>query len=57
MTKEIIIAIICITVLELMALYKGYNGTLLTTSIGVIAGLVGWITKTPKILQKKTNGE
>ena len=49
---KIIIAIICITALEALALYLGYNGSILTIAVGIIAGLAGLATKTPKILQK-----
>ena len=48
----LIFAIICITILETIALFMGYNGTLLTTVVAVIAGLAGLATKTPKILEK-----
>ena len=50
--KVIITAIICITILEAIALYKGINGALLTTIVGVVAGMAGLATKRPKILQK-----
>jgi len=39
---RIIIAIICLTALELFALSKGKNGTLLRIIIVAIAGLAGF---------------
>jgi len=46
--KIVLVAIICLTVLEVVALMKGINGTLLTMVIALIAGLSGWITPIPK---------
>lgn len=41
---EAITAMICITALEIVALLKGIDGTLLSTVIAIIAGLGGfWI--------------
>lgn len=40
--KNLSTAIICITVLELAAIFNGFNGILLTTVIAIIAGLVGY---------------
>jgi hypothetical protein len=37
-----IVAILCLTVIELAALHKGINGALLTTVVGFIAGLGGY---------------
>ncbi len=52
MKKGIVItAIVCLTLLELVALYKGINGLLFTTIIAVIAGLAGLVLPTPKILK------
>ena len=52
MKKDIIITgIICITILEGVALWKGINGAMLTTVVAVIAGLVGLATKRPKLLK------
>ena len=47
----VICAIICITLMQINAMYLGYNGALLTTSVGIIAGLAGLMTKTPKALE------
>jgi hypothetical protein len=41
-TFKICIAIVCLTVLELFALSKGKNGTLLRIIIIAIAGLAGF---------------
>ncbi len=52
MKKSIVItAIVCLTLLELAALYKGINGSLFTIIVAVIAGLAGWVMPTPKILK------
>jgi hypothetical protein len=37
-----IIAMLCLTIIELTALHKGIDGTLLTTVVGFIAGLGGY---------------
>ena len=41
-TFKICIAIVCLTALELFALHKGKNGTLLRIIIITIAGLAGF---------------
>lgn len=50
--KKIIIAIICITVLEILALAKGINGGVLRIVIAAIAGLAGLATPAPKLTNK-----
>ena len=50
--KLILITISMIFTLEVIALLKGYNGTLLTTIVGVMAGLVGLSMKRPKIFRE-----
>ncbi|HEB47121.1 MAG TPA: hypothetical protein ENI22_01490 [Candidatus Pacearchaeota archaeon] len=40
--KIIITAILCLTLLEVVALLSGINGILLTSVIAIIAGLAGW---------------
>ena len=47
-----IVAIVCITVQEVVALSKGINGTMFTLTVAGIAGLAGLATKTPKMLDK-----
>ena len=49
--KAIITAILCITILEIFALLLGHNGVILTTIVGVIAGLAGLATKRPKFMR------
>lgn len=51
MNPSTILAIICITALEIIALANGINGALLAGSIAIIAGLGGYAIKkktTPK---------
>ena len=51
--KEItVMAIACITLLELVALLKGIDGILLMTIIAVIAGMAGWQMPPPRELLK-----
>ncbi|MCH8067627.1 MAG: hypothetical protein IIC69_03515 [Nanoarchaeota archaeon] len=50
--KAILTAILAITILESIALFMGYNGTILTTTVAIIAGLAGLATKRPKILRE-----
>ena len=38
----IIVAMICLTVIEAMALYSGHNGQILTIVLGLVAGLAGF---------------
>ena len=40
--RIVVTAIICITILEGLAIYNGINGMILTAIIGVLAGLAGW---------------
>ncbi len=47
----VITAIVCLTLLELAALYKGINGSLFTIIVAVVAGLAGLVLPTPKILK------
>ena len=48
----IITAIIAVTVIEIVALCLGYNGTLQKICFALIAGLAGIVIPTPKILKK-----
>ncbi len=50
--KIIITAIICLTILESIALFKGINGTIFSLMIAVIAGLAGLVMPTPNIAKK-----
>jgi len=42
MKAEVIVAMVCITALEIVALLKGIDGALLSTVIAVLAGLAGY---------------
>lgn len=44
----VITAIICIAVLEAIALLKGIDGAALAAGIAVIAGLGGWALPAPR---------
>lgn len=47
-TSVLITAIVCITALEALALYMGFNGTLLKLVLILIAGLSGYELKVLK---------
>ena len=47
----VITAMVCLTCIELVAMYLGYNGAVRSVIIALIAGLGGWIIPTPKILK------
>lgn len=53
--KIIITGIICITILEIVAIFKGIDGILLTMVVGIIAAAIGVIIPTPKSLQEIKN--
>lgn len=40
--KIIVTGLICITVMESIALIQGINGALFTVVIGAICGVIGW---------------
>ena len=46
--RIIITAILALVALEMMALYQGMNGVMLSVVIAIIAGLAGWAIPTPK---------
>ena len=48
----IISAIAGITIIEVVALLMGINGTLLLITTAAIAGLAGWVVPTPKIIKE-----
>ena len=52
-TSVVLTAIGCLTLLEIIALYKGIDGTLFSIIIAAIAGLAGLVIPTPKFLQQK----
>lgn len=39
--RIIITALICLTLIEICALFNGINGTALTVIVGIIAGAIG----------------
>ena len=48
--KSIVItAIIALVGLECVAMYNGFNGTMLKIIIAIIAGLAGWSLPTPNL--------
>jgi len=49
--KVILAVIVCITILEIVALCNGINGILLTGVIATLAGIGGLTLPTPKILK------
>ena len=44
-TIKVVVAMICITALEMVAMAQGFNGLLLTLAIGAVAGLGGYEVK------------
>lgn len=40
--RIVVTALVCITLLEIVALNQGFNGTLLKLVLVVIAGIGGW---------------
>ncbi len=48
----VVSAIVCLTLLEVVAMLTGTDGKFLLPIVAVIAGLAGLITPTPKILLK-----
>jgi len=55
MKPTIIIAILCITILEVCALYNGINGAMFGVAIAAVAGLGGYQVKSIK--DKKKGGK
>lgn len=51
MKAIIITGIICITLIEIIALNKGINGVLLTTVIAIIATAIGITIPVPKVFK------
>ena len=51
-TKIVMLGLLCITLLEGIALLKGINGTLLTIVIAVIAATAGVSIPTPKFMKE-----
>jgi len=49
----VITALICITLLEIVALCFGFDGVLLTVVIALIAGAAGFVVPSEKLLKFK----
>lgn len=45
--RIVIGAMVCLTILEVIALLKGVNGTILALTMTMIAGLAGYLIKSP----------
>jgi len=45
--------VVCITILDSIALINGIDGVVMTTSIGIITGLVALVIPTPKQLKMR----
>lgn len=52
-TSVIITALICITILEMFAMYMGFNGRILSVVLVIIAGIAGLVVPLNKIIQIK----
>jgi hypothetical protein len=49
----IIIIILCITALEIYALYLGYDGKILLTVVGVLSTIAGWQGKKSQLKREQ----
>jgi len=56
-TIKVCFGLLCLTILEVVALCNGINGTLFTIVIAVIAGAIGVVIPTPKFLNEMKGGE
>ena len=45
--RIIITGMLCLTIIEIFAQFNGIDGVLLTTVVGIIAGLIGFIIPSP----------
>lgn len=45
--RVLCVALACLTALEIYALSRGINGTILTIVVGIIAGVAGFTIPTP----------
>ena len=50
-SNPVVIGIVCLTLIEVVALLKGINGVVLTMVIGIIAAAIGIIIPTPKFMK------
>lgn len=46
----LVISILCITILEIIAILKGFNGTIFSLSLSAITGITGYLLKHKKVL-------
>jgi hypothetical protein len=56
-TSIIITGLICLTLLEMFALYNGIDGTLFTAVIAIIAAAIGITIPKPKFLIDEKGGK
>ena len=49
----VVTSILCLTGLEIIAIYHGINGIAFTSVVAAIAGLGGWSLPQPKFLSKR----
>lgn len=45
--RIVCVALVCLTILECLALYLGYNGLLFTLVVGIIATAIGVVIPNP----------
>ena len=50
-SNPVVIGIVCLTLIEVVALLKGINGVVLTMVVGIIAAAVGVTVPTPKFMK------
>ena len=48
----VLAAILCLTLLDIVALYNGIDGVLMSTIVAIIAALAGLAVPTPELLKK-----
>ena len=51
--RIVVMAMGCITVLEIYALYSGINGVLLSATLATLATMAGVAIPTPKFMRRK----
>ena len=52
----VMVAIVCLTILELFAMHYGINGTMRTIIFTIIAGLAGFALPSNKFIKKEHTG-
>lgn len=53
----IVVAILCVTALETIALLKGMNGACLTSTIGALVGIPAWFVSKQLAKKKDKSGD